>query len=96
MPSRSFSDRLVHMPTSTFRDTGLLLLGSIRAAVLSLLPATRESFPGGPEVKNQPAMQDTRVQSLDQEDPMDEGMTTHYSILAWRSPWTEEPGRLQS
>ena len=37
-----------------------------------------------------------RVQSLDWEDPLDEGMTTHSSILAWRIPWTEEPGRLQS
>ena len=36
------------------------------------------------------------VQSLGQEDPLGEGMTTHSSILAWRIPWTEEPGRLQS
>ena len=70
--------------------------GSIRAAGLSLLPATRESFPGGSEVKNLPAMQETWVQSLDQEDPMEEVMATHYNILAWRIPWTEELGRLQS
>ena len=37
-----------------------------------------------------------RVQSLDQEDPLKEGMATHSSILAWRIPWTEEPGGLQS
>ena len=37
-----------------------------------------------------------RVQYLDQEDPLEEGMTTHSSILAWRIPWTEEPGGLQS
>ena len=37
-----------------------------------------------------------RVQSLAQEDPLEEGMATHSSILAWRIPWTEEPGRLQS
>ena len=37
-----------------------------------------------------------RVQSLAQEDPLEEGMTTHSSILAWRIPWTEEPGGLQS
>ena len=47
-------------------------------------------------VKNLPAMQETRVCSLGQEDPLEKGMTTHYSILAWRIPWTEEPGRLQS
>ena len=37
-----------------------------------------------------------QVQSLDWEDPLEEGMATHSSILAWRSPWAEEPGRLQS
>ena len=47
-------------------------------------------------VKNSPAMQDTWVQSLGQEDPLEKGMTTYYSILAWRIPWTEEPGGLQS
>ena len=46
-------------------------------------------------VKNLPAMQETGVQSLDWEDPLEEGMATHSSILAWRIPWTEEPGRLQ-
>ena len=41
-------------------------------------------------------MQETQVQSLDQEDPLEEGMATHFSILAWRIPWTEEPCGLQS
>ena len=41
-------------------------------------------------------MQDTWVQSLDQEDPLEKGMATHSSILAWSIPWTEEPGGLQS
>ena len=45
-------------------------------------------------VKNQPAMQEIRVQSLGREDPLEEGMATHSSILAWRIPLTEEPGRL--
>ena len=40
--------------------------------------------------------QETRVQSLGREDPLEEGMATHSSILAWRIPWTEEPGWLQS
>ena len=47
-------------------------------------------------VKSLPAMQETRVLSLGQEDPLEKEMATHSSILAWRSPWTEEPGRLQS
>ena len=47
-------------------------------------------------VKNLPAMQETQVQSLGREDPLKEGMATHSSVLAWRVPWTEEPGRLQS
>ena len=46
-------------------------------------------------VENLPAMQQTRVQSLGQEDPLEKEMATHSSILAWRIPWTEEPGRLQ-
>jgi len=41
-------------------------------------------------------MQETRVQFLGQEDPLEKGMATHSSILAWRIPWTEEPSRLQS
>ena len=43
-------------------------------------------------VKNLLAMRETQVQSLDQEDPLEKGMATHSSILAWRIPWTEEPG----
>ena len=41
-------------------------------------------------------MQETRIQSLGQEDPLEKGMTIHSSILAWRIPWAEEPGELQS
>ena len=47
-------------------------------------------------VKNMPAMQETQVQSLGQEDPLEKGMATHSSILDWRIPWTEEPGGVQS
>ena len=56
-------------------------------------------FPTGSVVKNPPAMQElqeTWVQSLGWKDPLEEGMATHSSLLAWRIPWTEEPGRLQS
>ena len=47
-------------------------------------------------VKNLPTMQGTCVGSLGQEDPLEKGMATHPSILAWEVPWTEEPGGLQS
>ena len=47
-------------------------------------------------VKTLPAMQETWVQSLDWEDPLEKGMATHSGILIWKIPWTEEPGGLQS
>ena len=47
-------------------------------------------------IKNLPAMQETQVQFLVQEDPLEKEMATYSSVLAWRIPWTEEPGRLQS
>ena len=47
-------------------------------------------------VKNPPAMLETQVRSLSQEDPLEKGMATHSSILAWRIPWMEGPGGLQS
>ena len=46
-------------------------------------------------VKNLPAVQETRVQSLGGKDPLEKGMATYYSTLAWRIPWTKEPSRLQ-
>ena len=53
-------------------------------------------YPDGSAVKNLSAMQDTWVRSLNWEDPLEQGMATHSSILAWRIPGTEEPGWLQS
>ena len=53
-------------------------------------------FPVTQKIKNLLAMQGTRVQSLGQEDPLEKGMAIHSSILAWRIPWTEGPGGLQS
>ena len=47
-------------------------------------------------VKNPPAMEETSVQSLNQEDPLEKEMAPHSSTLAWKIPWMEEPGRLQS
>ena len=58
-----------------------------------------QGSPSGSEVKNLPTvqeLQETWIQSLGWEDPMEEDMATHSSILAWRIPWTEEPGGLQS
>ena len=59
------------------------------------LPASI-GFPGGSDGKESTCMRKTQVQSLGQEDPLEKGMTTHSSILAWRIPWTEEPVGLQS
>ena len=52
--------------------------------------------PGGSDGKNLPAIQETQVRSLDQEDPLEKGMATQSSILVWEIPGTEEPGELQS
>ena len=75
------------MITSEVVET--LLVKLIRVALMgaSLMSLT---------VKNLPVMQETQVQSLGWEDPLEKGMATHSSILAWRIPWTEESGRLQS
>ena len=62
---------------------GLLILSAIKKEWTSL-------------VKYLPTMRETRVQSLGWEDPLEKEMATHSSILAWKIPWTEEPGRLQS
>ena len=53
-------------------------------------------FPGGSVIKNLPVMQEMWVRSLGQEDPLEKEMATHSRILAWKIPWTEEPGGLQS
>ena len=47
-------------------------------------------------VKRQPTMRETQVRSLGQEDPLEKEMATHFSILAWKIPWSADPGRLQS
>ena len=62
----------------------------------SIFPDIQIGFLGGSDSKNLPAIQETRVQSLSREDSLEKGMATHSSILAWRSPWTEESGRLYS
>ena len=59
-------------------------------------PYLNSGFPGGPDSKESPEMQETRVLSLGGEDPLEKEMGTHSSILAWRILWTEEPGWVQS
>ena len=54
-----------------------------------------KGFPGGSVVKNLPAMQETCVLSLRQENPLEKEMATHSTILVWIIPWTEEPGNLK-
>ena len=58
--------------------------------------AQQEGFLAGSMVKNLPAMRETWIQSLGWKDPLEKGIATHSNILAWRFPWTEEPGGLQS
>ena len=62
-----------------------------------IFPGTgsNKGFPGGSVGKESPAIQETQVQSLGWEDPLQKGKATHSSILAWRIPWPKEPGGLQ-
>ena len=75
-------------------------MGDWRSLLISV-QGTYMSFPSvgasmvAQMVKNLPPMREARVQPLGQEDPLEKGMATHYSTLAWRIPWTEEPGGLQ-
>ena len=74
----------------------LIVLKKRKATELTLLSnGSAWGFPSGSVVENLPEVQETRVQSLGWKDPLEEGMTTHSSFLAWRIPWTEEPGGLQ-
>ena len=70
----------------------ILITYSIRGTSYALYRAS----PVAQTITNPPAMQKTCVRSLGQEDPLQKGMVTHTSVLAWRIPWTEEPGGLQS
>ena len=75
------------------------ILREVRLRGLNILPGFKqphEASQVAQRVKNPPGMQETQVQSLDWEDPLEEGMAIHSSILAWRIPWTEEPGWLLS
>ena len=93
--------------SSLFRDPSLQYHLATRRVTLCLtlqtvtrLVTLHQVFPGGSVIKkkkNPPAMQEpqeTKVRSLDWEDPLEEEMTAHSSVLSWEIPWTEEPGRL--
>ena len=72
---------------------------NLKFAILTIFKCTAQWYWASlmaQTVKNLPAMQETWVQSLGQEDPLEKGMATHSSILSWRIPWTEGPGGLQS
>ena len=83
------------MPHAGYMGIKQLLIECIFKIYLFLIGG----FPGGSMVKNPPAVQEIQemwVRSLGLENTLEKGMATHSSILAWRIPWTEEPGRLQS
>ena len=74
---------------------GRVLLDRI-STLIKKAPEGSSGFPGGSMVKNPPAMQETQVQPRGQEDPLEEEIAAHASILAWETPWTQEPGGLHS
>ena len=83
--STTVSSLLLAMAQSSLEETAFLISSvMLRASLIAQ------------SVKNLPAMQETQVQFLGREDPLEKEMATHSSILTWRIPWTEEPGRLQS
>ena len=71
-------------------------LTEVSLSLYDLLELYLGGFPGSSVVKNLPVMEEIQALSLGWEDPLEEGMATHSSTLAWRIPWTEEPGGLQS
>ena len=79
-----------------FAKSGLLKLLPFTIPVLLFLERHFQTSLVAQAVKHLPAMWETRVQSLGQEDLLEKEMATHSSILAWKIPWTEKPGRLQS
>ena len=85
------SDRTQQLSLSLFK-LGIIIFNLIYLFQLEACPAHASLV--AQLVKNPPAMQETLVRSLGWEDPLEKGTATHSSIVAWRIPWTEEPGRL--
>ena len=93
----------MNLGTETFHTLSWCTLNKFAACCINILKILfcfwlwyYEGFPGGSAIKNLPAMQEPWVRSLSREDPLEEGIATHSSTLAWKIPWMEEPGRLQS
>ena len=74
----------------------MIISGCIRVAAKGIILLFGGAFLAAQRVKNQLAMRETQVRCLGWEDPLEKGMTTHSSILAWRILWTEEPGKLHA
>ena len=93
------SQWLVHLaPPARFTQDGNLGQSEVVALLLLRLyhlNLYNISFPGGSDSKESACNGETRLESLGGEDPLEKGMATHSSTLAWRIPWTEEPGGLQ-
>ena len=89
MLSCNFFDQSVGLKARSSQESSYLL------PTIANMPGQME-LPRRSVVENAPAMQETPVRSLGWEDPLDEEMVTHSSILDWRVPWAEEPGGLQS
>ena len=79
-----------------FPDFFVWWLANCKIIIILLYIYVYISLQGGSVVKNLPAMQETQVRSLGWEDPSEKEMAIHSGILAWETPWTEEPGQLQS
>ena len=69
---------------------------TLQLCLLLELPNLSSDFPGGSVVKHLSTMRETQVRALVWEDPLEKAMAIHSSTIAWKIPWTEEPGRLQS
>ena len=85
--------------TAKCLGSGWLATVTVKYSIVSCYPlavtkSSRWGLRGGSVVKNLPAMQETQIRSLGQEDPIGKGMVTQSSIIAWIIPWTEEPGGL--
>ena len=93
--SKYFSTSHTVLPKVTFLKINLTKITSILQKDLYTSTVIRTSLEAQ-TVKHLPTMQETRVQSLGGEDPLEKEMATHSSTLAWKIPWMEEPGRLQS
>ena len=96
MYTSSYWNTIYVLKSTKIRDWQLVKISHSGHIHISSIQIKRWSPLVAQTVKNPPAMQKTWVWSLSWEDPLEEGMVTHSSILAWRIPWTEQPGGLQS